>query len=147
TVLGPDDWRIEGCPVNGPAVTARGDAVVAAWFTAPDGRPRVRLARSSDGGATFGEAVDIDRDGAFGYVDVELADDGDAIVSWWRRGGQGGIELAIRRVGADGVLGEPHAVATATVAQPLDMPQLEITGDSAMLAWTDPDDERVRTIR
>src|SRR5690606_15567645 len=99
-VLGPDGWRIEGGPVNGPAIAARDDVVVAAWFTAPEGRPRVRYARSGDGGATFGEAVDIDREGSFGYVDVELVDSGDAIVSWWRRDGQGGIELVLRRVGA-----------------------------------------------
>jgi len=147
TVLGPDGWRIEGCPVNGPAIAARGDTVVAAWFTAPGGQPRVRAARSVDGGAAFGEAVDVDRDGAFGYVDVELLDDGDAVVSWWRRGEAGRIELAIRRIRADGTLGEPRAVAVADVAQPLDMPQLAISGNSAVLAFTDPNDERVRTVR
>src|SRR5690606_16257268 len=148
-VLGPDNWRIEGCPVNGPAVAAQDDTVVAAWFTAPEGRPRARTARSSDAGKTCAEAVDIDGDGAFGYVDVEMLPGGDAIVSWWRRHGddRGRIELAIRRVGADGRLGPPQAVTTADVAQPLDMPQLEISGDSAVLAWTDPNSERVRTIR
>ena len=135
--------------MNGPAVAAQDDTVVAAWFTAPEGRPRVRTARSSDAGKTFAEAVDIDGDGAFGYVDVEMLPGGDAIVSWWRRHGddRGRIELAIRRVGADGRLGPPQAVTTADVAQPLDMPQLEISGDSAVLAWTDPNSERVRTIR
>src|SRR5690606_37123069 len=113
TVLGPDGWRIEGCPVNGPAIAAHADTVVAAWFTAPAGQPRVRAARSDDGGATFGEAVDIDRDGAFGYVDIELLDDGDAVVSWWRREAPGRIELAIRRLRADGTLGEPQVVTTA----------------------------------
>lgn len=147
TVLGPDGWHIEGCPVNGPAIAAAGETVVAAWFTAPGGRPSVRFARSGDGGATFGVPVDVDRDGSFGYVDVELDGNGDAIVSWWRRSAPGEIELALRRVGADGTLGEPQAVATAAVAQPLDMPQLELAGDSAVLAWTDPTDERVRTMQ
>src|SRR5690606_13838480 len=44
--LGPDGWRIEGCPVNGPAVAARGMEVVAAWFTAPGNAPKTRFARS-----------------------------------------------------------------------------------------------------
>ncbi|HEX6995361.1 MAG TPA: sialidase family protein [Gammaproteobacteria bacterium] len=146
-VLGPDGWRIEGCPVNGPAIAADGETVVAAWFTAPDGRPRVRAARSTDGGRTFGAALDVDLDGSFGYVDVALLDGGDALVSWWRRGAQGEIELALRRIGADGTLGEPRAVATAAVAQPVDVPQLAIAGDAAIVAWTDPTDERVRTMR
>lgn len=147
TVLGPDGWRIEGCPVNGPAIAARGDTVVAAWFTAPEGRPRVRAARSADGGLTFGAAIDVDLDGAFGYVDVGLLVDGDALVSWWRRRGQGEIELVMRRVGTDGTLGEPLAVTTASVGQPADVPQLAIAGNAAIVAWTDPSDERVRTVR
>jgi len=146
-ILGPDGWQIEGCPVNGPAIAARGDAVVAAWFTAPEGQPRVRAARSTDGGRTFGAAIDVDSDGAFGYVDVELLADGDALVSWWRRGTQGEIELAIRRIGEDGALGEPQAAVTAAVGQPVDVPQLAISGDAAIIAWTDPSDERVRTMR
>lgn len=147
TVLGPDNWQIEGCPVNGPAIAARDQRVVAAWFTAPEARPQVRLAWSTDGGATFGDAVDVDRDGSFGYVDVELAANGDAIVSWWRRHQPGEIELVLQRVGADGSTSDPQVVATAAVAQPLDMPQLELTADGAIVAWTDPNDERVRARR
>ncbi len=41
-----DGWLIDACPVNGPAVDARGDTVVVAWFTAAD-KPRVRLAFSA----------------------------------------------------------------------------------------------------
>ncbi len=147
TVLGPDGWQIEGCPVNGPAVAARDQTVVAAWFTAPDAQPQVRLAWSTDGGATFGDAIDVDRDGSFGYVDVELAASGDAIVSWWRRHQPGEIELVLRRIGEDGSMSDPQVVATAAVAQPLDMPQLELTANGAVVAWTDPNDERVRTMR
>ena len=29
-----DDWQIDGCPVNGPAIDADGDATAVAWFTA-----------------------------------------------------------------------------------------------------------------
>ena len=80
-------------------------------------------------------------------VDVGLLDDGDALVSWWRRRGQGEIELVMRRVGTDGTLGEPLAVTTASVGQPADVPQLAIAGNAAIVAWTDPSDERVRTVR
>ena len=107
----------------------------------------MRLAWSTDGGATFGDAVDVDRDGSCGYVDVELAATGDAIVSWWRRHQPGEIELVLQRVGADGTTSDRQVVATAAVAQPLDMPQLELTADGAIVAWTDPNDERVRARR
>jgi hypothetical protein len=144
--LGPDGWRIEGCPVNGPAVAAAGDDVAAAWFTAADGRPRVRFARSVDGGESFGAPVEIDGDGAFGQVGVVLLEDRAAVVSWWRRAAEGGIELTVRRVTPDGQLGEPLAVAANAAAQPLDVPQLAAAGKRLVLAWTDAAESRVRTV-
>lgn len=144
-VLGPDGWRIEGCPVNGPAMAADGAEVVVAWFTAAHGVPRVRLARSADVGASFGAPVDIDSGDAFGQVGVALLDDGDAAVSWWRKGPAGGIELAVRRVARDGALGEIVRVARDDAAQPLDVPQLVAADGRLVLAWTDAREARVRS--
>jgi len=32
--LSKDGWEIDGCPINGPAVSSDGKNVAAAWFTA-----------------------------------------------------------------------------------------------------------------
>jgi hypothetical protein len=40
--LAHDGWQIDGCPVNGPAITASGGAVAVAWFTAPQRGARQR---------------------------------------------------------------------------------------------------------
>ena len=93
--LGSDNWQIEGCPVNGPALASQGREIVAAWFTAAEDRARILVARSHDGGANFQPPVEVDTDGAFGHVDVVLADDA-AIVSWWRRSASGGTQLSVR---------------------------------------------------
>jgi hypothetical protein len=85
--LGEEGWRIEGCPVNGPAIAARADEVVAAWFTAAANQPRVRFARSRDGGTSFSAALDIDVAGAFGQVDIALLDDATAVELVAQRGG------------------------------------------------------------
>ncbi|MBC7896320.1 MAG: exo-alpha-sialidase [Cytophagaceae bacterium] len=55
-----DNWHVEGCPVNGPAIAARGDTAVVAWFTGAQDTARVRVAWSFDGGATFAAPVRID---------------------------------------------------------------------------------------
>ncbi len=137
-VLGPDHWKIEGCPVNGPAIAARGGTVVAAWFTAANGEPKVRVARSGDGGATFGAPVDVDADGAFGQVDVVLLEGGAAVVSWWRRADDAQhIALAIRKVAADGRLGPTLLVARNESARPLDVPQMAEADGRLVFAWTD----------
>src|SRR5690606_3334641 len=55
-----DGWRIEGCPVNGPAVAARGREVVVAWYTRAGDAPRVLVAFSRDGGASFEPPAVVD---------------------------------------------------------------------------------------
>ncbi len=52
-----DNWKIPGCPVNGPAIAASGRHVAVAWFTSAPPNPRVYVAFSEDGGASFGPAA------------------------------------------------------------------------------------------
>ena len=49
-------------------------------------------------------------------MDVELLDDGDAIVSWLARGKENGAKIAARRYGRDGSLGLTQDIATAVAA-------------------------------
>ena len=43
-----DDWEINGCPVNGPVVTATGNAAAVAWFTGAGNTPKTLVAFSAD---------------------------------------------------------------------------------------------------
>ena len=79
-----DGWVMPGCPVNGPAVDARGRVVAVAWFTAPD-QPRVRLAFSDDAGRSFAAPIEVAQDEVVGRVDVAVLPDGGASVSLARR--------------------------------------------------------------
>ncbi|HEY7671432.1 MAG TPA: sialidase family protein [Gammaproteobacteria bacterium] len=142
--LGAEGWHIEGCPVNGPAITARDDAVAAAWFTAANDVPRVRFARSRDGGRSFEPALDVDTVGAFGQVDVVLLEDSTAVVTWWRRAEGNRTALAFRTVSREGALGPITTIAENAVPQPLDVPEAVATGDGLLVTWTDGADERVR---
>ncbi len=139
-ILGPDGWQISGCPVNGPALDAQGDDVVVAWFTAAEGRGRVRFARSSDGGRSFAAAVDVDADGAFGQARVVLADDGTAFVSWWRRAAAGGAELAVRAITPGGALGDPQVVGSTAASRPDTVPQMVRSGHRLVFVWTEDND-------
>ncbi len=146
-VLGPDNWRIEGCPINGASMDTAGDDVVVAWFTGAGDVPRVRLARSADGGASFGAAIDVDTVGSFGQVDVVLTDTGAAVVSWWRRGETDGTALVARSVAADGAFGPIVTVAESEYSQPLDVPKMVRAGDGLVFVWTDlVEDGGVRSV-
>ncbi len=133
--LPADGWEIEGCPVNGPAVAASGRRVAVAWFTAANDAPRVRLAFSTDAGASFGAPVTVDDGNPLGRVDVVLLDDGSAVVSWVESSPEGS-SLRVRRIPADGEPGAAAIVVPAGAKLGNGFPQLARSGDTLVFAWT-----------
>ena len=134
-----DGWRIEGCPVNGPALAARGPRVALAWFTAAEDRPRVRLAFSEDAGATWGEAMTLDGAAPLGRVGVALLASGEAAVVWLggAASGGGGV-LNVQRVPASGAAGPRVEVARLEASRAVGVPVIVPHGAGALVAWTDP---------
>ncbi len=128
-----DKWVIDGCPVNGPAVESAGREVVVAWFTAADGRPRVRLARSADSGSPFSAPVDVLDGDTVGRVGLALLDDGAAVVSALRPAAEGGAMLTLTRVTRDGAVGPAYELARGLSA--FSVPQLTRAGDSLLVSW------------
>jgi hypothetical protein len=137
--LGSDNWVIEGCPINGPAVAAHDDTVAVAWFTAAANDTYVRLAQSDDAGRSFDEPIEIDAAGSFGYVDVAVLDSGDAVVSWLRSDADG-VALVIRRVSSAGLVGDSQTVAFIDIGLPADFPQMVYADQRLVFAWTDFED-------
>jgi hypothetical protein len=145
-----DGWVIAGCPVNGPAVGARGRSLAVAWFTAAGDVPRVKVAFSADGGATFGEPLQIDGGDPAGRVDLVLQEDGSALVSWLERTGGEGAEVRLRRVGEDGTMSGALTVATSSSGRASGFPRMaQVAGGDLIMAWTDilSDVARVRVVR
>ena len=133
--LSRDGWQINGCPVNGPAVSASGRRVAAAWFTGADNTPRVRVAFSGDAGETFGEPIRVDDGNPAGRVDVLVLPDGSAIVSWLEKlSGGGGVR--VRRVRPNGKRGHSLTVAPAGTARSTGFPQMVRVGGALVFAWT-----------
>jgi hypothetical protein len=48
-----DHWKINGCPVNGPALSERKGRLTLAWFTGENDELQVQLAFSGDSGKRF----------------------------------------------------------------------------------------------
>jgi hypothetical protein len=132
-----DGWRLNGCPVNGPAVAAAGRRVAVAWFTGADKTSRVKLAFSKDAGETFGQPVAVDDGNPAGRVDVLLLDDGSAMVCWLEKLPEGGA-VRVRHVRPDGKLDESITVAPSGTARSNGFPQMARAGDTLVFAWTGP---------
>lgn len=133
-----DGWRIAACPVNGPAIAAVENRVALAWFTSANDSAKVKLAFSSDAGATFGAPVRIDGGQPAGRVDVALLRDGSALVSWIERTGGDTAVVQARRVAANGKPDAPIAIATSSAARASGFPRMVAHGRGAIFAWTEP---------
>ncbi len=131
-----DGWTIAGCPVNGPALAADGERVVAAWFTGADDSSRVRVAFSDDGGRRFRAPVQVDGGAPLGRVHVLLLAGGDALVSWLEVV-EKEARFQVRRVAADGGAGPPMTVARTAAARASGFPRIARSGDQVVLAWTE----------
>lgn len=139
TLLHSDDWKIAGCPVNGPQIDARGDDLVAAWFTSGGGKANVKVKFSGDSGASWSAPVIVDGGQPMGRVDVSFLDDGRALVVWIEQVGQN-AEVRGRVVSKDGSAGEAFAVAPTTTSRSAGFPRIAVSGDSAYAAWTQTGD-------
>jgi hypothetical protein len=138
-----DNWEIEACPVNGPAVSARGRRAAVAWFTVKEDVGHAYVAFSEDAGRSWGDAIRVDDAASRGQVDVELLDDGSAAVSW--------IEFAtnrshfwVRRVDETGarssavpITASPSPAAAAEPGRVSGIPRMARTGTDLVFLWAE----------
>ncbi len=143
-----DHWRIAGCPVNGPAIDADGQTVAAAWFSGAGGQDQVKVAFSTDAGATFGAPVRLDDGRPLGRVDLLLIDRQTALVTWLENADQGANIRAVR-VSPAGIQGPPVTLVRTSESRQSGFPILAGNGTDILLAWTavDSSSTRVRTAR
>ncbi len=133
-----DGWEIPACPVNGPSISASGDTVAVAWFTAADDVPRVWLAFSDDGGKAFGSPIQVDRDRPLGRVAVSLVEGG-AIVTWLEAL-EDGAGVVARAVGRDGRIAPPVVLGESSGERSSGFPVMVTRGRELVVAWTVPGD-------
>lgn len=135
TRLHADEWKINGCPMNGPQIAARDATAVAAWFTSADDAPRALATVSRDGAKTFGEALRIDLGRAQGRVDTAVLADGTAVVTWLETKTTttpGGIYL--RTISSAGEMSDPRLLVPAEKASAIaGFPRVAVLGSGQVL--------------
>jgi hypothetical protein len=135
--VGADDWKIPGCPVNGPAIAAAGRRVAVAWFTGAPPGPRVQVAFSEDGGATFGKPLLVDGEKPLGRLDLALDAKGNALVSWLALEDNNIAALRLRRVSPAGKAEPPEVLARTSASRSGGVPRLAAVGGRLYVAWVD----------
>ena len=125
-----DNWVINACPDNGPAVDAAANSVAVAWWTRAYNTPKVQIAFSRDAGDTFGHAIRVDAGKAEGQVTVALLPGSQAAVVGWLEEGQ----VWARYVASSGVSGP--AVALGYSPRHSRLPRWLAAGKGVVAVWT-----------
>jgi len=133
--VGNDNWKIAGCPVNGPSIDAFQNTVAIAWFTAAQEEGDVMVAFSKDAGASFTQSYRIDSGNATGRVDIVMLTDKEAAVIWMQPKGDEEV-IYIMKINDHGYTGVPVIVSKTSPERASGFPQLERVGDTLYLAWT-----------
>lgn len=140
--VGRDDWRVRGCPVNGPAVAAAAREVAVAWFSARDDVPKVQLALSSDSGASFAPPIIVAAANTIGRVDITILNNGVIAVSWIESvestdATESAARVMLSRFDANGTFLGATEIATTSPSRRSGFPSIESVGDAVYVSWTD----------
>lgn len=133
-----DGWKVEGCPVAGPALAASGNEAVVLWYSEARGTPTLRMALSADAGDRFAAPVTVDAGAeVLGRAAVGI-DARQVWVAWLREDAQGQT-LMLARYARD--LSKPlQKVEVAKLAArglASGYPKLAVDAGGAWLVWTD----------
>jgi hypothetical protein len=136
-ILHADGWRIEGCPVNGPAVAARGERWFAVWPTQATGQTEVRYRLSTMNGA---QRLDAGT-GTLGRVDTVSWTTG-FLVTWLGGSANGGADgragLQLAQLDTNGRMLGRHTISAVPPTRMSGNPRLAADGDRALLTWIGP---------
>jgi len=135
--INEDGWIIPGCPVNGPSMSAKGEKVAIAWYTAPDNKPQVNIAFSKNGGIRFGSPIRLDGGLAIGRTDLLWIDKETVLVSWLAEGEESGI-LKLKTVNS--LSRDVNLFKTFSInsGRGSGYPKLAMSNGMFFVAWTAP---------
>lgn len=134
-----DNWKIAGCPVNGPSISAKDNIVAVTWFTIADNVPKVKVAFSNDNGNTFETPITIATETIMGRLDIELLHDGSALVSSMDSK-EGESVIVLQHIKQDGTFSAPFAVSQTANSRSSGFPRMVVKDDVVYLAWTSVND-------
>lgn len=134
-----DNWKIAGCPVNGPRVVAEGNNLAVAWYTIVSDTSRVNVVFSNDGGSTFGKPIRIDEGNAIGRVDIVMIDNKSAMVSWME-----GTVIKAAKVNSSGTKESSVIIGSSSESRSSGFPQMTKSGNQLIFAWTDDKEKSIK---
>lgn len=136
-----DNWKINGCPVNGPKVISNDSDLAVAWFTAAENTPTVNVVFSSNLGESFNKPIKINDSGTIGRVDVAYINKDEVLVSYMEVSNEETF-LKCKRVHKNGTSSEAITISKIDGSRSTGVPQLEIFNNEVFVVWTTTIDKK-----
>ncbi len=130
-----DNWKINGCPVNGPKVIANENNIATAWFTVKEENPVVKIAFSDDFGVNFDTPIIVSEKGVLGRVDAVFLNKYEVLVSYIETDDLGTF-LKCKKVHKNGNISETIIIEKIDSGRNSGVPQLEIFNNQIFAVWT-----------
>ncbi|NNK88298.1 MAG: hypothetical protein HKO90_08445 [Flavobacteriaceae bacterium] len=131
-----DNWKIHGCPVNGPAVQSKGENVAVAWFAMNGEFPEVKLSFLNNSGMSFNDPIAMDYTYPSGRIDLAWIDEKDLIVSWMDQMDTNST-VVLQKASLDGSKGPLHTITITSAERSTGFPRMTIYDDMIWLTWTE----------
>jgi len=141
-----DDWKIGGCPVNGPALAALGSRVALAWFTAAGNRPAVKLAQSNDAGKTWSAPILLSSGVPLGRAAAAITSDGTTHVAWLDHN-DGNGRLVLRTIAKNGGMSAVETLMPMKTDRNSGYARMIADDRDLIVAWTEVAADRSTRVR
>ncbi len=141
-IIAKDNWNIAGCPVNGPAIDAKGKVIAVAWYTMNEDTTKVKACFSFNSGASFEKPIEISRNNTLGRIDIRLLDDNSSAgVSWIDEEDDQAL-IKFRIVNSFGVSSNDYIIARTSSSRSSGFPKMVKVNNQVVFAWTQSSNER-----
>ncbi len=77
-----DNWKISGCPVNGPAISTYKNNSAVVWYTFSKNKNQIKVVFTDNISDGFQQPILVKANDPIGRVDIELLDPNNAIISF-----------------------------------------------------------------
>ncbi len=129
-----DDWRVDGCPHHGPALSIGPDGIYhLAWFTGAPGRARLYYRRSPDRGRSFGAPMRFGNPEAQPGRPQVLSLGSRVVLAWKEFDGKSSLVRAMASRDGGATWSAPEILARTAGAS--DHPQLLHDREHVFLGW------------
>lgn len=138
-----DNWKIAGCPVNGPFIASAKNQTAIVWYTAAK-EPTVNIAFFNPKENAFDTPIRIDDGKPLGRVGIVMLENISYVT--WIEEIKDDAAIRLTKVSREGKQGNSFTIAETAASRSSGFPQIEFSNNQFIFAWT-VEEENSSTIK